>query len=180
MKFIPFVRLVAPAVLVLLQLNGQAVAVNTTQELHGVQLSRDQAGGVSAKLSAADLTVSVHFDGNTALIHMSGNEKTRDLRLKQDVGRTWSLILGWNPRYISSQLQRCVGIFMFRLTENHLPCFPHYKAELKAFIFLSCQNHKHNCDYMFKMIYSHISFNLHCGTRNTHKCKSCSIRGCTE
>lgn len=57
------------------KLNETLLTVNTTQVVHGVELSRDQTG-VKAKISASNQTVSVHFDGYTALIHMRGNERT--------------------------------------------------------------------------------------------------------
>ncbi|XP_075886856.1 alpha-tectorin-like [Nelusetta ayraudi] len=56
-----------------LYLNKKLLVVNTTQVLHGVELSRDQTG-VSAKFSAWNSTVSVHFDGHTAQIHLRGSK----------------------------------------------------------------------------------------------------------
>lgn len=53
-------------------LNKQLLMINTTQVLHGVELSRDQAG-VKAKISASNTTVAVRFDGYAALIHLRGS-----------------------------------------------------------------------------------------------------------
>ncbi|XP_010754397.1 alpha-tectorin [Larimichthys crocea] len=54
------------------QLNDKVLMVNTTaQVVHGVMLSRDQTG-VTAKISASNNMVSVHFDGYTAQIHITG------------------------------------------------------------------------------------------------------------
>lgn len=57
-----------------MKLNGTVLTLNTTaQVIHGVELSRDKTG-VTAKISASNHTVSVHFDGYTALIHMRGTQ----------------------------------------------------------------------------------------------------------
>uniref|UniRef100_A0A3B4ZZ41 Alpha-tectorin-like n=1 Tax=Stegastes partitus TaxID=144197 RepID=A0A3B4ZZ41_9TELE len=54
------------------QLNNTVLTLNATaQVVHGVELSRDQTG-VTAKISASNYTVSVLFDGDTTLIHMTG------------------------------------------------------------------------------------------------------------
>uniref|UniRef100_A0A8C4HGW9 ZP domain-containing protein n=1 Tax=Dicentrarchus labrax TaxID=13489 RepID=A0A8C4HGW9_DICLA len=54
------------------QLNDSVLNLNATaQVVHGVELSKDQTG-VTAKISASNHTVSVHFDGHTTLIHMTG------------------------------------------------------------------------------------------------------------
>ncbi|XP_074514400.1 alpha-tectorin-like [Sebastes fasciatus] len=53
------------------QLNDKVLTLNATAQLiHGVEVSRDQTG-VTAKISASNYTVSVLFDGYTALIHMT-------------------------------------------------------------------------------------------------------------
>lgn len=58
-----------------MKLNDTVLTLNTTaQVVHGVELSRDQTG-VTAKISASNHTVSVHFDGYTVLIHMRGTLK---------------------------------------------------------------------------------------------------------
>ncbi|XP_073330033.1 alpha-tectorin-like [Pagrus major] len=54
------------------QLNDRELTLNTTaQVVHDVELYRDQTG-LTAKISASNHTLSVHFDGNTAQIHMRG------------------------------------------------------------------------------------------------------------
>lgn len=57
-----------------MKLNDTDVTLNTTLVVQGVELSRDQTG-VTAKISATNQTVSIHFDGTTALIHMKGTQK---------------------------------------------------------------------------------------------------------
>ncbi|KAM9710384.1 alpha-tectorin-like [Menidia menidia] len=53
-------------------LSNKELKLNASgQVIHGVEFSRNQSG-VTAKISACDGTVSVFFDGNTALIHMTG------------------------------------------------------------------------------------------------------------
>uniref|UniRef100_A0A3Q1FLP2 Alpha-tectorin-like n=1 Tax=Acanthochromis polyacanthus TaxID=80966 RepID=A0A3Q1FLP2_9TELE len=54
------------------QLNNTVLTLTATaQVVHGVELSKDRTG-VTAQISASNYTVSVHFDGDTALIHMTG------------------------------------------------------------------------------------------------------------
>ncbi|XP_036965799.1 alpha-tectorin-like [Acanthopagrus latus] len=54
------------------QLNGKELMLNNSAQVdHDVELSRDQTG-LTAKISASNHTLSVHFDGNTAQIHMRG------------------------------------------------------------------------------------------------------------
>ncbi|XP_068429168.1 alpha-tectorin-like [Clinocottus analis] len=54
------------------QLDDKVLTLNATaQVVHGVELSRDQTG-VTAKISTSNYTVSVHFDGYTTHIHMTG------------------------------------------------------------------------------------------------------------
>lgn len=64
----------------MLQLNEKLLTINTTQVLHGVELSSDQTG-VKATFSASNYTVSVHFDGSTALVHLRGRDKAPGARL---------------------------------------------------------------------------------------------------
>uniref|UniRef100_A0A3Q1BKT2 ZP domain-containing protein n=1 Tax=Amphiprion ocellaris TaxID=80972 RepID=A0A3Q1BKT2_AMPOC len=53
------------------QLNNTVLTLTATaQVVHGVELSKDRTG-VTAKISASNYTVSVHFDSDTALIHMT-------------------------------------------------------------------------------------------------------------
>ncbi|XP_042349986.1 alpha-tectorin-like [Plectropomus leopardus] len=54
------------------RLDDKVLTLNTSaQVVRGVELSRDHTG-VTAKISASNYTVSVHFDGFTALMHMTG------------------------------------------------------------------------------------------------------------
>lgn len=56
----------------LFKLNGKELMLNNSAQVdHDVELSRDQTG-LTAKISASNHTLSVHFDGNTAQIHMRG------------------------------------------------------------------------------------------------------------
>ncbi len=55
-----------------MKVNDEVLMVNTTaQVVQGVELSGDHTG-VTAKMSDSNHTVSVFFDGYTALIHMTG------------------------------------------------------------------------------------------------------------
>lgn len=55
-----------------MKLNDKVLTVNTTvQVVHGMELSKDQTG-VTAKISNSNHTVSVHFDGYTAVIQLTG------------------------------------------------------------------------------------------------------------
>lgn len=57
---------------VVMKLNDKVLTVNTTvQVVHGMELSKDQTG-VTAKISNSNHTVSVHFDGYTAVIQLTG------------------------------------------------------------------------------------------------------------
>ncbi|KAM3608352.1 uncharacterized protein V6R79_023620 [Siganus canaliculatus] len=54
------------------QVNDQELTLDTSpQTLHDVELSKNHTG-VTAKITTSDHTVTVMFDGNTALIHMKG------------------------------------------------------------------------------------------------------------
>lgn len=58
-----------------MKLDEKVLKVNgSAQVVHGVELSRDHRG-VTAQLSKSQYTVHVLFDGNTALIHMTGTQQ---------------------------------------------------------------------------------------------------------
>lgn len=60
-----------------MKLNDKELRLNNTaQVVHNVELSRDETG-FTAKISASHHTLSVHFDGNTAQIHMRGTHKLK-------------------------------------------------------------------------------------------------------
>nr|XP_019961041.1 PREDICTED: uncharacterized protein LOC109641134 [Paralichthys olivaceus] len=71
-------------------LDNRELTLNTTaMVVHGVELSKDRTG-VTAKMSAFNYTVSVHFDGSITQIHLTGPKATDSQGLCGNSSRTVS------------------------------------------------------------------------------------------